>query len=162
MNKVYLLLGSNQGNCSQILSDACCSIEKYIGKIIQKSSLYESEAWGFSSDNFLNQVVCAQTDLSPRTILSQIHKIEAAAGRIRTNAGGYQARPLDIDILFYNDLVIETDDLIVPHAQLHKRRFTLLPLNEIAPNFIHPVFKTSIHNLLKNSTDESKVWIYKG
>lgn len=161
MNIVYLLLGSNQGDRVEALNTARQAINERIGETISLSLLYESEAWGFVSDNFINQVICVKTDLLPKQVLDEINRIEAEAGRIRTNAETYQARLLDIDILFYNDWIVNTDKLVIPHPRLHERRFTLEPLNTIAPKLQHPIFKKNIEQLLQQCTDSVKVWIYK-
>ena len=147
MSKIYtayLLLGSNQGNKVKILEDARLSIEKYIGRITKSSQLYESEAWGFVSDNFINQVIWVETELNPQEILDRIHEIESHAGRVRKKNNEYEARPLDIDILFYNDFITESDNLVIPHPKLHERAFTLIPLAEIAADMIHPVLHITI------------------
>jgi len=157
MSIAYLLLGGNKGDVITALRKACVSIEKQIGTVLLQSSFYESEAWGFNSDNFINQVMCVDTNLSPKQLLQQIHQIESNAGRVRTKNKEYEARTLDIDILFYDDSIIETNDLNIPHPRMHERRFTLLPLNEIAPDFIHPVFRLSINQLLQQTTDRGKV-----
>ncbi|MDR1055072.1 MAG: 2-amino-4-hydroxy-6-hydroxymethyldihydropteridine diphosphokinase [Prevotellaceae bacterium] len=154
----YLLLGSNKGERVNILDRTRQMIEERIGMIIRQSSLYESEAWGFVSDNFINQVICTKTELPPQKILSEIHKIEADMGRKHTNSQGYQARTLDIDILFYDSAIINQEDLIIPHSRLHERYFTLLPLNEIAPELKHPVLELTIQQLLEKCIDTAKVW----
>ena len=160
MNTVYLLLGSNQGDRADSINKACLSIEKNIGKIVNQSLLYESEAWGFVSDNFINQVLCVETELMPTQILELIFRIETDAGRKRINNDIYETRPLDIDILFYNNLIVCTKALTIPHPCLHKRLFTLMPLAEIAADFIHPVLKVTIQQLLDENQDSLKVWIY--
>jgi 2-amino-4-hydroxy-6-hydroxymethyldihydropteridine diphosphokinase len=132
-------------------------IDKEIGQVTKSSSVYESEPWGFSSDQqFLNQVVVVESELSPNEMLDEIHIIEAKLGRKRSSAG-YQSRTMDIDILFYDDLMVNESDLVIPHPRLHERRFTLLPLAEIAGDFIHPVLSESMDALAEECSDTSKV-----
>lgn len=157
---VYLLLGSNLGNRLQLLQQATDSISRQIGKIEKTSAVYESEAWGFECpQNFLNQVVAVSTPLTAVEVLAAIQQIEKEAGRIRTG-NGYQARTLDIDILFYHNQVINLPELTIPHPQLHLRKFTLEPLCEIAPDMIHPVLKRTMRELLHECPDKGKVWLF--
>ena len=131
---------------------------------MQTSSLYESEPWGFEAPvAFLNQVVCVETRLSPMELLKVTQMIEQRAGRVEKSSGGaYASRTLDVDILFYDEERVLLPDLTVPHARMAERRFTLLPLAEIAPEKIHPVFKKSCRQLLNECKDEGNVWKYKG
>jgi 2-amino-4-hydroxy-6-hydroxymethyldihydropteridine diphosphokinase len=156
---VYLLVGSNLGNRKSYLDIARQCLCEYVGTLLLESSVYESEAWGFVSDNaFLNQVLLYETELSPNELLRTIKEIEAKNGRIHSK-NGYSSRYLDIDILFYDSLTINSPDLTIPHLMLHKRRFTLLPLAEIAPDLIHPVFNLSIKQLLEKCEDHGKVTV---
>jgi len=128
-------------------------IEERIGKIKQRSSVYESEPWGFETEHrFLNAVVVVETALSPEAVLREAHAIEDIMGRTR-NGNGYTSRTMDIDILFFNDDVINTPTLTVPHPRLHERRFVLLPLAEIMPDKVHPVLGKSIKDLLTTPLD---------
>lgn len=157
MNKVFLLIGGNLGDRLALLNAAKEHISKDAGKITQESSIYETAAWGFVSEqDFLNQVIIISTDLSPNQVLRKCQIIENILGRVRQSEH-YASRTMDIDILFYNDEIINTRDLIIPHERLHQRRFTLEPLVEIAPNFIHPVNKKSPSELLHECTDKAKV-----
>jgi 2-amino-4-hydroxy-6-hydroxymethyldihydropteridine diphosphokinase len=152
MPKLYLLLGGNLGDRTLYLQQARESIAKQVGSIAQTSSVYETAAWGKTDQpSFLNQVVEVETILSPEDVLQTINQIEHDLGRIRVEHWG--SRVIDIDILFYDELVQQTQRLTVPHPQLHLRRFTLLPLHEIAPGMIHPVFKKSIAQLLATCPD---------
>lgn len=161
MAKVFFTIGGNIGDRVFNLQETCKLITSRIGFIRKQSSIYESEPWGFSSElNFLNQVIVVDTNLSPAAIMLEISYIESKMGRVRTGAG-YASRTMDIDILFYDHQIMLTPDLIVPHKQMHKRRFVLEPLNEIAPEFIHPLFSLTSHELLVTCTDESKVWKYE-
>ncbi len=157
MNKLFILLGSNLDDRLLYLSQTRNMIANRVGAIDIKSYIYESKPWGFNHENqFLNQVLVVNTMLEPHDILKITQQIELELGR-KYKGIGYSARTVDIDLLFYNDIIIDTEDLIIPHLQLHKRRFTLLPLNEISPDFIHPVFKTTISELLNKCNDNSIV-----
>jgi 2-amino-4-hydroxy-6-hydroxymethyldihydropteridine diphosphokinase len=159
MHKVYLLLGGNLGDRIGTLKQASEHISHKVGEIISSSKLYETAAWGKTDQpNFLNQVVEVRTPLTPEQVLQTINVIEVDLGRVRLEHWG--ERIIDIDILFYDDLVLQTQRLTIPHPQLHLRKFTLLPLVEIAPNFVHPVTGKSITNLLQICPDslEVKVW----
>jgi len=158
MNKVYLLLGSNMGNSFDLLEKALQGIETKIGTIECRSAIYKTEPWGFDTTQyFLNMVILCKTNLSADQILDKIKSIELNLGRVRTNTH-YTSRTMDIDILFYNNDMVESPNLTIPHPLLHQRKFTLEPLNEIAAQFIHPVFKLSVDNLLKQCTDKSTVF----
>jgi len=156
MNEVTLLLGCNIGNCESTFIETLNALEKKCGRLKNKSSLYKTAAWGYSKQNdFLNQVLVFETALAPIELLSQISKMEFELGRSRIIANG--PRNIDIDILFYNDLEVITNNLVIPHPRLHLRKFTLIPLNEIIPNYIHPVYRMSIADLLKACTDDLQV-----
>ena len=153
MNDVYFSLGSNLGDRKIALEKAIFYIEKYIGKIIKTSSIFESEPWGIDyKEKYLNQALLCQTMLSPKSVLNEILKIEKLIGRKKREVK-YESRIIDIDILFYDNQCINTKTLIVPHPLLHKRKFVLVPLNEIN-KFIHPVFKKSIKQLLDECPDK--------
>lgn len=156
MNNVYLLLGSNLGNRQANLDRARHEISRQAGPIITASSVYETEPWGNENQGmFYNQVIALQTTLDPFTLLSTLLAIEASLGRIRKEMFG--PRLIDIDLLFYDDMIIHTDDLTVPHPALHARRFTLVPLTEIDPEFMHPVFRKSVSTLLEECPDQHRV-----
>jgi len=160
MNTIFLLMGSNLLDRLLMLNQAQEQIQTLVGKIKAKSKIYESAPWGFEAQtSFLNQVLIVETDLKPMELLLRIKSIEKDLGRVRTTEN-YESRTIDIDILFYNDEIIALPELIIPHPQLHKRRFTLVPLAEIAPEFIHPVIKKTIKDLLKDCEDMSTVKIY--
>jgi len=154
MSETYLLLGGNIGDTKAILNDAIKLIESSCGIVLKISSIYKSEAWGFKSEQaFLNQVILLQTILSPEVLLQTILSIEQQLGRERNMNEGYSSRLIDIDILFYDNLIINQESLTVPHPLLHKRRFTLLPLNEIAKDYMHPIFNKSVNELLLECKD---------
>ena len=160
MNQVILLTGGNLGDRLSILQQAKESIERTVGQINTESPLIESEAWGFESENaFLNQVLVVDTELSAQEVLSKIQKIEEALGRVRKTEQ-WISRLIDIDILFFNDEIIESKDLIIPHQYIQDRRFTLFALNTILPNYIHPKLQLPISTLLENCKDQSKVEVY--
>jgi len=153
MNNVYLLLGSNLGDRNLFLQQAIQHIEKNIAPVLKVSSVYETQSWGKTdAPDYLNQVIMLQTDMQAQTILEKILEIEIILGRRREEKWG--SRTIDIDILFYGERVIDEPALQVPHPELHKRRFTLEPLNEIAPEFIHPGLKKTIFQLINELTDD--------
>ena len=157
MNQVYLLTGCNLGDRHGLLERAKKIIVEKIGEIDKESSIYETAPWGFESEqDFLNQVIYVSTDLSPKEVLNKCLEIENELGRVRQSEH-YSSRTIDIDILFYNDEIINEQVLIIPHERLHKRRFTLEPLVEIAPDLIHPVIKKSLSDILKECNDNSEV-----
>lgn len=156
-NQVYLLIGGNLGDRITLLKEARKGIERYIGKIFRESSIYETAAWGFEAENdFLNQVLLVKTGLKPIEVLDKCQEIEYTLDRVRTGTG-YQSRTMDIDILFFNDEIIQEERIVIPHPKLHERRFTLEPLVEIAPEFIHPGLKKTIKQLLLDCNDKSDV-----
>jgi len=155
MEKAILSIGGNLGNRLENISRTIDYIAQRIGTIIRRSSVYESEAWGFESeDRFLNMVVVVETSLSPETLLQEAHAIEALLLRQRTGTG-YASRTMDIDILFFNDEIINTPTLTIPHPRLHERRFVLAPLCEILPDMVHPVFRKSVKEFLAECCDET-------
>lgn len=158
MKRAILLLGSNLGNKHLIVHEALNQLSLKCGSIVVKSKNYSSEPWGFEAEShFINMAVEIKTDLEPHVLLEQILKIESEMGRTRVNDGKYHSREIDIDIIFYGNRVIETESLIIPHPKMHLRSFVLLPVNEIAPDFIHPVLKSSVGNILEECTDNSLV-----
>ena len=160
LHKAYLLLGSNRGDRIQMLIQAAGLIEKNTGKIISSSSVYETAPWGFEDETyFLNQVHCLQTLLTPFNLMAALLRIETAIGRKR-QGNNYTSRLIDIDILFFDDHIVDHEHLTVPHPKLHQRRFALTPLAEIAPDFIHPVLRITIRDLAQQCKDESEVHLY--
>ena len=159
MTDVYLLLGSNENNRLQNLASARNLIELQGGKILKQSALYETEAWGLKEQNsFLNQALLIETSFAPHQLLVILKAIEKEIGRVETVKWG--PRVIDIDILFYGNEIVEQEDLKIPHPYLHERKFTLAPLNEIAPEFVHPVFQKTIKLLLHECSDASAVKIF--
>lgn len=161
MNDTYLLTGGNIGDRLQYLQQACKSIEKQAGKVLKKSAVYETAAWGLSNQNsFLNQVLLVSTPLPAEELLQTLLHIEQQSGRKRIEKMG--PRTIDIDILFYNNEIITTPDLTVPHPQIANRRFVLTPLNEITPEFVHPALQKTIAGLLEICADKLEVKKYTG
>lgn len=142
MAKVFLGLGTNLGNKKDNLLTAVNKIEEKIGKVTSLSSFYETEPWGFKSDNsFLNAALCVETSLAPVAILHILKEIEINMGRTQKSVNKvYSDRPIDIDILLYGDIVMNTDELTIPHPLMTERDFVMKPLVEIAGDTIHPVF----------------------
>ncbi|GAB3505623.1 2-amino-4-hydroxy-6-hydroxymethyldihydropteridine diphosphokinase [Emticicia fontis] len=156
INQVYLGLGSNLGNRQENLDLACLRISENIGAILAQSSIYETAAWGVTEqDDFLNQVICITTEFEAPALLTKILAVEQSMGRIREVKWG--ARIIDIDMLYYNDNIIKLDNLTVPHPFIQERRFVLVPLAEIAPDFIHPQLQETNTSLLANCPDTSEV-----
>lgn len=157
MKLVFLSLGSNKGNRFQNLIFAILKISQLSSTKIKKmSSIYETEPYGVQNQNkFLNIVISILTSLSPAELQRKLVSIERELGR--KTKGDLQPREIDIDILFYDDEIIQQTDLQIPHYDLHNRRFVLIPLLEIEPNFIHPVFKKTIKELLSQVNDSLSV-----
>ena len=156
MNNVFLIVGGNLGNREKNLQTAATFIDQQIGKIVQSSKIYETEPWGLvDQPTFYNQVHFVKSKLDAETIIDIILKIEEKMGRVRTIKNA--ARIIDIDILFFNEEIINEPSLIIPHREIPNRRFVLTPLNEIAPLMIHPTLKKSISELLSTCKDPLKV-----
>ena len=156
MKGIYLLLGSNLGDRKEILKMARRHIGLSIGNIIQSSSIYATKAWGVEDQpDFLNQVVEVESEHTPEEILLQVNSIEEKLGRVRKIK--WQSRIIDIDILYYGSLILNTQDLVIPHAENQNRNFVLAPMVEIAPDFVHPVFLRTQQQLLNTCTDGLEV-----
>jgi 2-amino-4-hydroxy-6-hydroxymethyldihydropteridine diphosphokinase len=154
---VYLALGSNMGNRLANLKAAVNNLTPQMA-VKDKSSVYETPPWGFTEQaRFLNQVLMVNTYLKPQALLGHLTRLEIALGRVPNFQNG--PRLIDIDILFYDDLVLDTSPLVIPHPRLHERAFVLVPLAEIAPDFIHPVLGRPIHELL-DEVDRSDIKLY--
>lgn len=161
---VYILLGSNMGDRIGILETALGLILERCGEIVKKSPVYESEPWGFEAQQwFLNQVVIVKTALKPRQVMQALLDIEAELGRDRSQPHkGYSSRPIDLDVVYFGSQVLDDPFITVPHPRLHLRKFVLLPLNDVAPDFIHPVMNATNKSLLENCPDNLKVrMLYK-
>ena len=147
MNTVYILTGSNLGHRLTNLLTAKEKLVEQIGKIVASSSVYETEPWGKNDQpDFYNQVLILKTEFSPEETMKKILNIEEQMGRIRTTKNA--SRIIDIDILFFNDDIIDTQNLTIPHPEITNRRFVLIPLNELSPGLVHPLLKKDISELL--------------
>ena len=154
---IYIALGSNVGDRLYYIQNAIDSIHYGIGTIVKISSCYKNPAIGFEGDNFINLCIKVRTFLSAELVLAKLLEIEENNGRRRYNDGIYHSRTIDLDLLFYQNEVINNQMLIVPHPRLHKRLFVLKPMFDIAPNLFHPVLKKTINNLLELCDDESTI-----
>lgn len=179
MKEIFILLGSNRGNREEYLAMALEMIASEDVRVVRYSSVYESPPWGFDDQvSFLNQAAELETALTAEQLMPYLHAIEARLGRVRPSGGcgctvsftgltdtpqsakkanGYDGRTMDIDILFYGNRLVFTEDLMIPHPRLHERRFTLMPMEELAPQFQHPVLKRSISELIALCSDTSRV-----
>jgi 2-amino-4-hydroxy-6-hydroxymethyldihydropteridine diphosphokinase len=161
MKKVFVLQGSNEGNRKEFLDLSLTAMETQLGKISCQSSIYESEPWGFYAQQwFLNRVVVFESELQPLSILNTLMTIESKLGRKRVSNKRYHSRSIDLDVLFVDHEIIDIPTLTVPHPQIQHRRFTLLPLVEIAPHWIHPKLNQSVLELLDSCPDGGKVHLY--
>lgn len=157
LRATYLSLGSNQGNKLENLQQAVDLIAEKIGIISKISSIYKTAAWGFESNDFYNICLQVSTGLNPENLIKTITEIELLLGRKRTSEKQYRARTIDIDILLFDNEIIFSKELIVPHKEMLNRRFVMVPLAEIAPNLLHPIEKQRIEICLKNCTDNSNI-----
>jgi 2-amino-4-hydroxy-6-hydroxymethyldihydropteridine diphosphokinase len=157
MKMAFLGIGSNLGNRENNMQQAVEHISKRVGEVYMTSAIYETEPWGFQSDDaFLNMVIAVETQMSPQVLLSEILYIESLLGRIR-NKVHYSSRIIDIDILIYDDVILSEPDLTIPHSLLQERKFVLIPLCEIASQLVHPVLKKTFRELLDECGDRSNV-----
>ena len=166
MAKAILITGGNVGDVKDTLRRAQQEINNSLGVILRCSHSYESKAWGFtSSENFYNQAIIVDTDFSPEELLDEVLAIELKLGRNREEEAVIKAqtgerfapRAIDIDILFYDDLVMETPRLTIPHPLIQNRDFVLRPLNEIAPDKIHPTLNKTIHTLFEEMEAKGEI-----
>jgi len=153
MSKVYLSIGSNKGNRSVLINKAIDEIEKKVGKIISRSSIYQSKSWGFDSNDFYNLCLLIDTDIAPKSLLVNLKKIEKSMGREDID-GSYSDRFIDIDILFYDNIIIDSEDLKIPHPKIEIRKFVLVPMLEIADNYVHPILNKTIKELDNDCSDK--------
>ena len=143
---IYLALGSNLGNRAANLKEAIAALPPQM-EVKAKSKVYETPPWGYiEQEKFLNQVLMVKTYLEPLPLLKHLKRLEVALGRKASFQNG--PRLIDIDILFYDDLIFESPELMIPHPRVHERGFVLLPMMDIAPDFIHPVKQKSVRDLI--------------
>jgi 2-amino-4-hydroxy-6-hydroxymethyldihydropteridine diphosphokinase len=160
MSITYLSIGGNTGDRLMFINKARDFITNKIGKIKQESGIYETEPWGFTDNNyFLNIVILVETDLNFHDLLKEINSIEKECGRERSKTH-YCSRTIDVDILFFDNIVFKSPDLTIPHPLLQERKFILIPLNDISPGLIHPVLNKSVKELLAECNDNSDVRIF--
>ena len=156
IHKAYILLGSNMGNRKQFLNKAIKQITEQYGSLVKESSIYETAAWGNTKQAaFLNQVIFIETKHSPDDLMKSLLEIETGLGRIRTEK--YGPRTIDLDILFFDELIYHSSTVTLPHPALQDRRFVLIPLAELSPRKIHPVYQKTISRLLKECADKLEV-----
>ena len=153
----YLSIGSNQGDRIQNIQKAIDALAVKAGDIKKISKVYQTESWGFEGNDFFNIALELKTNLNPESLLKTTQNIEYTLGRSNKTSDEYSDRPIDIDILFFDDEIIFEPGLIVPHQHLHKRKFVLVPLCDIAPKFIHPIEKQRIEVILKNCSDSQNI-----
>ncbi|MDF4202048.1 2-amino-4-hydroxy-6-hydroxymethyldihydropteridine diphosphokinase [Maribacter sp. SA7] len=153
----FLSIGSNLGNRQLLLQKAIFEIGKIAGEIRQVSAIYETPSWGFEGEDFLNACLELQTLLSPEDLLAKLLAIETDFGRERNESDSYQSRTLDIDIIYYEKDIINTENLTVPHPKMQERKFILKPLADITPQFYHPIFNKDTRNLLQECKDKSTI-----
>lgn len=162
MNVTYLCLGGNIGDREMALCHALSIINEQVGEITAKSNIYETQAWGVTNQKaYLNQCIKVSTNLSADNLIDMLLNIEKKLGRERNESEIYQPRTIDIDIIFYNNDVMNESKLLVPHPRLHLRKFVLIPLNEIGSNYLHPLLNKTIFNLLSDCEDDSDVTLFK-
>ena len=153
MSKIYLSIGSNKGNRSVLINKAIDEIEKKVGIIISRSSIYQSKSWGFDSNDFYNLCLLIDTDITPKSLLINLKKIEKSIGREDTD-GSYSDRFIDIDILFYDNIITDLEDLKIPHPKIEIRKFVLVPMLEIADDYVHPILNKTIKELDNECSDQ--------
>ena len=156
MHLAYLLIGSNLGDKTTYLKNAGSYIQQQCGQIVKQSSFYETEPWGFTEQpSFLNQALCIQTELAPAKLMHTLLQIESKMGRTRELKMG--PRIIDLDILQIDQQILDTPLLQLPHPAMHLRRFALIPMEEIAPQLMHPQFNKTIAQLLAECADQTDV-----
>ena len=153
MSKIYLSIGSNKGNRYSQIKEALKLIREDIGEITSISKIYETKSWGFESGKFLNLCIAIKSELSPDKLLFSINNIEEKIGRKR-DSEIMKSREMDIDIIFYSNKIVNQTELIIPHPRLELRNFVLVPLSEIASDFVHPILLKSVKELLECSNDD--------
>lgn len=161
-NKVILSIGSNQGDRLRNLTNCIELVHNQIGTVIQVSRAYQSPAWGFVSEPFYNAALLIHTPFNAEIILTKIKIIEQELGRVRNQTEGYQPRTIDIDIIDFNQQIIETPSLQIPHPQMHHRLFVLKPMQDLQIDWQHPTIKKTLNDLVMNCSDNSNLEIISG
>jgi 2-amino-4-hydroxy-6-hydroxymethyldihydropteridine diphosphokinase len=155
MSKVYFSIGSNKGNRSGLINEAIDKIDIIIGKVVLKSSIYETKSWGFNSNNFYNICILLESTLTPELILNKILTIEKDMGRLKTT-DQYSDRFIDIDILFFDNMIVNSKSLEIPHPRIQLRKFVLTPMLELTPDLMHPILNKSIRQLELECVDKDQ------
>ncbi len=156
-NVTYISIGSNVGNRLHNIENAMSYIMD-IGRIEYKSKYYKSESWGFNSSYFINNIIVLKTKFSPIQLLDLLKRIEVKLGAIHdSNVEGYIDRIIDIDIIYYNNIIYKQKVLVIPHINMHNRKFVLLPMMELKKDIIHPIFNKNVEELLENCNDKTIV-----
>ena len=156
-HQVMVSLGSNQGNRLSLIESCIALIHNEVAVVVKVSKIYETPAWGFESDPFYNCVLLLHTSKAPQKLLNQLLKVEKKLGRVRNQVAEYQPRPIDIDILAFDEEIVATETLQIPHPMLQKRKFVLQPLLDLDSNWEHPVLKKSVAQLLAETEDDSPI-----
>lgn len=154
---VYIALGSNKGNKMQYLQSAVALIFERVGAVKKISKVYKTPALGFEGDEFYNACIKVETEFKAKTILKELQAIELKLGRQAKTGEGYESREIDLDILYYDDAIVEDKNLSIPHPEMHKRKFVLQPLKDIAKDFEHPVLNKTTEILLADCLDQSAI-----
>ena len=155
MSKVYFSIGSNKGNRSGLINEAIDKIDIIIGKVMLKSSIYDTKSWGFNSNNFYNICILVESELTPDLILNKILTIEKDMGRLK-KTDQYSDRFIDIDILFFDNMIVNSKTLDIPHPRIQLRKFVLTPMLELTPDLIHPILNKSIRQLELECVDKDQ------
>ncbi|AXY75262.1 2-amino-4-hydroxy-6-hydroxymethyldihydropteridine diphosphokinase [Paraflavitalea soli] len=159
MNNVYLLIGGNVGNRAENLQQAIIALNQTCGRVVRQSAIYETAAWGKTDQQpFLNQALLLVTRFTGPELLQHTMEAENVLGRVRQER--YGPRIIDIDILFFNNDIIREPALTIPHPEVQNRRFALTPLDELAPDLVHPVLQKTVHQLLDECKDELEVKVW--
>ena len=156
-HQVMVSLGSNQGNRLSLIESCIVLIHNEVAVVVKVSKIYETPAWGFESDPFYNCVLLLHTSKAPQKLLNQLLKVEKKLGRVRNQVAEYQPRPIDIDILAFDEEIVATETLQIPHPMLQKRKFVLQPLLDLDSNWEHPILKKSVAQLLAETEDDSPI-----
>lgn len=161
MARIYISTGSNLDDRLRFLQQGLDAVAQQIGKVLKASSVVETPALGFDGNSFLNACFLVETQKKSDEVLEKLLEIEKEYGRIRSSIKEYKNRTLDLDLLFYDNEIVQTENLTLPHPELQNRRFVLQPLAEIAPDKIHPVLKKTVAVLLKSCDDNTPITTHK-